>query len=235
MIRRFKVLGIASLLVGALCGTATNGAQAAKLTATEYPLTLTATQTANVQFIFAGGIRFVECTEAVLSGTINSENEEITMTPTYGGCYSNGSKNVPVTITTNGCTYQFSFFAKNGLTVELRCPPEKKMQIHFYENAAKHLLSQEWFTGVPGKKDESFCTYDIGPQLFGGSMTLAQDNVGTATEDITGAIGLNNIAVESTIANTLLCGKAGAGLASVSGTTTFTGASGAKHLATMVQ
>lgn len=208
-------------------------AQGAKLTAANYPATLEAHQLEPLtRLSFSGGIRYVECTEAELSGTLGGEKEEVTMTPTYTGCFTNGFGALPATITTNGCTFELKLTGGTTATLELVCPAGKEVEVHIYKNAADHVASQEWKDKGVGS-DLSLCTYDIGPQLFKGEVTLVVDNAKTATEDLTATVSSTNIAVESTVGKAPNCGPKGVTTATLTSSTTITGFSKGAHTAIM--
>lgn len=134
-------------------------AETGALTTVEYPAFITGQQGAGATFDI--GARNVECATSDLNATIVGPTDPVTFNPVYGGCISNPGA-LPVTITTNGCDYSIGV-SKPGTTgivnqttgrmqAWLNCPAGQQLEIHIYENAAKHAANV------------STCTYDVGPQ-----------------------------------------------------------------------
>ena len=154
-----KVLG-AALIVLALGAMMSSAAQAANnvTIAGEYPATLKGidpeapTISKMGAFSFGGGVRKLQCTENTATATLTGPSSKITVTPTYGKCFSNELETVPVTITMNGCSYTIEPTSTETGVTYIDCPAGKQIEQHVYENAQAHS-----FNG-------SLCTYDIGPQ-----------------------------------------------------------------------
>jgi hypothetical protein len=164
MIRNFKVLALAVGAVLSMSAVLASGAQAETgvLTAAQYPAIVTG-QKVNEGPVFdigVGPLRTVVCPTADLDGTLVGPIDPVTLAPTYVGCFSEPG-GLPMTITTNGCDYTFGVTRPGStgdpagtgkLTAAIDCPAGQQIEIHIYENAAKHA------EGI------SLCTYDIGAQ-----------------------------------------------------------------------
>jgi len=158
-----KTLGLAVAAVASLVAVMAPAAQAetGALTAVEYPTIVTGEQAPGVTFdIGPGPARTVECATSDLNATLVGPTDPVTFKPIYAGCISNPGA-LPTTITTNGCDYLLGV-SKPGTTgtpqttgtmqAWLNCPAGQQLEIHVYENAAKHA------------ENISTCTYDVGPQ-----------------------------------------------------------------------
>ncbi len=123
----------------------------------------------------------------------------MTFTPTYSGCTSQPGF-LPVTITTNGCDYTFGVSRPGStqdppetgkLTTAIDCPAGQQIEIHIYENAAKHA------------ENVSLCTYDIGPSqavpggVYHNRIGPPKDVEATVEAKFTG---------RSTLGGAMLCG-----------------------------
>jgi hypothetical protein len=163
MFRKLKALGLAACAVAAMTAVMAPAAQAetGALTAVEFPAIVTGEQAPGVTFdIGAGPARTVECTTSDLTSTLVGPTDPVTFKPIYGNCRSEPGF-LPTTVTTNGCDYRIGV-TKPGSTgtpattgtmqASLVCPPGQQLEIHVYENAAKHV------------ENISTCTYDVGPQ-----------------------------------------------------------------------
>ncbi len=160
MTRLLKALGAALSATAVLAVMASAAhAETGALTALEYPAIVTGEQGPGATFDI--GARNVECATSDLSGTLVGPTDPVTLKPIYAGCISNPGA-LPVTITANGCDYLFGV-SKPGTTgivpittgrlhAWLNCPAGKQLEIHIYENGAKHAANV------------STCTYDVGPQ-----------------------------------------------------------------------
>jgi hypothetical protein len=163
MIRKLKALGLAVCAIAAMTAVMAPAAQAetGALTAAEYPAIITGEQQPGITFdIGAGPARTVECTTSDLSSTIVAPTDPVTLKPRYENCRSEPGFR-PATVTTNACDYSLGV-SKPGTTeqqgttgrmqMRLVCPPGQQLEIHVYENAAKHV------------ENISTCTYDVGAQ-----------------------------------------------------------------------
>lgn len=162
MTRMLKALGVATCLA-ALAAVMAPAAQAETgvLTAQQYPTIITGEQGVGPTFdIGPGPTRTVECATSDLTGTLIGPTDPVTLKPIYGGCISNPGA-LPTTITTNGCDYLFGV-SRPGTTgtppttgilqAWLNCPAGQQLEIHVYENGARHA------------ENLSTCTYDLAPQ-----------------------------------------------------------------------
>jgi hypothetical protein len=162
MTRLLKALGIAmsAMAMFAVMASAAH-AETGTLTAAEYPAFITGEQAGPVVFdIGAGPARIVECAISRMDSTITGPTDPVTFKPSYTACTSNGG--IPATVTVNNCDYGFGVSkpattgiasANTGrLQASLNCPAGEQLEIHVYENAARHMEN------VPT------CRYDIGVQ-----------------------------------------------------------------------
>jgi hypothetical protein len=168
MTRLLKALGIAmsAMAMFAVMASAAH-AETGTLTATEYPAFITGEQAGPVVFdIGAGPARTVECAISRMDSTITGPTDPVTFKPSYTACTSNGG--IPATVTVNNCDYGFGVSKPNTtgvasantglLHASLNCLAGPALEIHVYENAARHMEN------VPT------CRYDIatqGPVLAG--------------------------------------------------------------------
>jgi hypothetical protein len=165
MKRKIKALGIAvgaTLVLSAALASAAQ-AETGLLTAQPFPAIVTGEQQGGPSFdIGEQPIRNVQCTKANLNSTLFGPTDPATLTPTYENCRSEPGF-TPVTVTMNGCDYQVGFSrpgttgqpATTGLMqARISCPEGQQIEIHVYENAARHA------------ENVSMCTYDIGRQGF---------------------------------------------------------------------
>jgi hypothetical protein len=163
MVRKLKALGLAACAIAAMTAVLAPAAQAetGALTAAAYPTIVTGEQAPGVTFdIGAGPAWRVECTTSDLNSTLAGPTDPVTLKPIYNNCRSEPGFR-PTTVATNGCDYNLGV-SKPGTTeqpettgrmqMRLVCPPGQQLEIHVYENAAKHV------------ENVSTCTYDVGPQ-----------------------------------------------------------------------
>jgi hypothetical protein len=137
-------------------------AETGALTATEYPAFITGEQVGPVVFdIGAGPARTVECAISKMNSTITGPTDPVTFKPSYTACISFPG-GIPATVTVNNCDYGFGV-SRPGTTgiappttgrlhASLNCPFGPPLEIHVYENAAKHA------------ENVTTCRYDIGTQ-----------------------------------------------------------------------
>jgi hypothetical protein len=203
MMRKIKTLGLAVGATLALSAALASAAQAetGALTAPVYPAIVTGQQGPGVTFdIGAGPARTVECATSDLDTTLAGPTDPVTFKPLYAGCISNPGA-LPTTITTNGCDYSIGV-SRPGTTGtpqttglmqnRLNCPAGQQLEIHVYENAAKHA------------ENISTCTYDIGPQgpVPGG---IYHNNPGAAPADVVATVNATFNAL-NTLGPVFLCG-----------------------------
>lgn len=181
MTRLLKALGVAisAMAMFAVMASAAHAATGT-LTATEYPAFITGEQTAPVVFdIGAGPARTVECAVSRMDSTITEPADPVTFKPSYLGCISNPG-GLPATVTVNGCDYGFGVSQPNTTGIEsattgrlhasLTCPAGQQLELHVYENAAKHM------------ENVTTCRYDVGTQ--GPVMAGIYHNVAANPADI---------------------------------------------------
>lgn len=110
MISRFKMGGLALLALAAVSVVAASAAQAGEFTASEYPATVTGSQTSKHEFKFNTGT--VVCAKATFDGTLEKESETLTVTAEYKECATpKGGVNVKM----NSC----DFLLHAGETIEM--------------------------------------------------------------------------------------------------------------------
>jgi len=203
MTRLLKALGIAMSAMAMLAVMASAAhAATGTLTAQQYPATITGGQLPGASFDIAN--RNVECGTSDLTATLLGPTDPVTFKPIYGGCISNPGA-LPVTITMNGCDYVVGV-SKPGTTgivppttgrmdAWLNCPAGQQLEIHIYENAAKHA------------ENISTCTYDVGPQ---GPVPagIYHNTPGAAPPDILATVNATFNGL-STIGPAAICGANG--------------------------
>lgn len=151
-------------------------AQAGSVTAGSYPATLTGTDLNTIhgnlaRFTFGNGARYFECATATLSATITGPTTLVKVTPSFGGCFSNGLTSVPVTVTMNSCHYNIHPTSEITAWISFDCTTaSEQIEIHTYENSTKH------------KENKPICTHDIPQQGPVGLIEIFPRNLGTATE-----------------------------------------------------
>jgi hypothetical protein len=102
MIRNIKALGLAVVAVLAMSAVVASAAQAAnQIQASEYPATVTGTQTG--ENVLSNGVRSVSCAKANLVGELAAASSTLTIAPEYSEC--TGNANTTATVNTAGCTY----------------------------------------------------------------------------------------------------------------------------------
>jgi hypothetical protein len=119
MIRNSKLLGLALVAFLAITAVIASSASAAEFTASDYPATISGTQSAAHRFEVGGGT--VTCNTATFSGTQSGASVNQTIDPTYTGCTAFGFINSTVTgfkNTGGSCDYSFN---ANGVNT-LVCP-----------------------------------------------------------------------------------------------------------------
>lgn len=216
MVRKLKVLGIAAVAVLAMSAVVASAAHAAtgKLTATEYPATLTGEQVGVNKFVIAAGVRTVTCKKATFHGTIKEAADPVTLTPTYSECHA-APNEIPATVTMNGCDYSLkanTVTSTTGtLTADLLCPAGKDVEIHLYENATKH------------KENSPLCQYTVKEQLNLPAGEYHNEGSGS-TEDVTATLKANPVTTV-TKGSKILCGAAAGSevAATLEGTATLKG------------
>jgi hypothetical protein len=180
MTRNLKACGLALVAILAFSGIIASAARAetpAWLTAESFPVHLDGEQL--VANVFEREGRKVTCEVATLTGTIQSQIDATTatLTPTYGNCHAIilGVK-FPATVTMNGCKYVFHLtadFINNAHTFtalsDLECTSPNEVEVHIYENAAKHTAGT------------SMCTIKIPPQNGLKTIDLTNKSAGGTT------------------------------------------------------
>lgn len=192
MIRKVKMLGLATVAVLALSAMVASAAQAAtaSLNAASYPASLSGAQVGVNKFIIANGVRTVTCKTATFSGTISAAADPVTLTPAYSECHA-APNELPATVTMNGCDYSLSANTTGAaLTADLVCPTGKDVEIHLYENATKH------------KEGSALCDYTVQAQTNLPAGTYS-NGAGTVTANLKA-----NPKTTVTKGSKILCGAA---------------------------
>lgn len=167
MIRNLKALSLALVAVFALSAMAASTASAApKFTSANgvYPQHLIASDTgAEDLFTLAGSE--LSCTGETFTATAAAATNALSFTPNYINCVTKGEPPLPITVTHNGCTFEFTAVttvsaAQSKGIVHLRCPnPAVGVEIHHYSNHANHTAKI------------SNCTDTVLPQTPTGEVT----------------------------------------------------------------
>jgi hypothetical protein len=191
MARNLKALGLALVVVFALCAVAASAAsaQVGKLTA-DGPVTLFGTQTGeptkNAFTMFGGDVTCEKATytahklkvtphELIVSG-----ESSMTIKPTYGLCvYRNGPVVWRVTVDMNGCDYALHLETEKAANeyntkTTIECPAGQHITMTVFTTEAEHLAGN------------SFCHFTITEKAAGytGLIATKVDLNGTA-ENIT--------------------------------------------------
>jgi hypothetical protein len=134
MKRYMRMLGLALLSVGALSAFAAGAAQA-NFTAASYPVTGTATSTAD-EFKAFGSV--VKCTENSFTGTLTGSSTQLDISPTYKTCKFG---TLPATVEFTSCFYRFTHPAAAAQQVHVLCAvPNDAIHIRVF---ASHLAHTE--------------------------------------------------------------------------------------------
>ncbi|HYJ21922.1 MAG TPA: hypothetical protein VEW07_07865 [Solirubrobacterales bacterium] len=202
---KFKAIGLALIAVLALSAFSATAAQGAEVTAGAYPATLTGKDVKTkhgelARLTIGNGARYVECESASLSATLAGPagQTEVSVSPSYAGCFSNGLTAVPATVTVNGCTFKLHATTKTEGQATVVCPEGKQIEVHVYENHTKHT------------ENKPICTYDIAAQGPITGAKLGVINSGAANEGI--SVNLAELAkfnVTSTMGPLSVCGVNG--------------------------
>ena len=211
MTRNLKALGLALMAAFALSAVGATAAQALEADVGAGGQTITGNQLNesaphnNHSFVLSSGRAFA-CSTAVFDGTIENGDTEVTVTPTYSGCLSNGTQ--PATVTHNGCDYRFYNGEEESpnnftnVTVDLECDPGNVIEVHVYSSHANHTSGTV------------LCTYNVAP--FVGEHNNTLSNTGSAPDDVKVVSTVEGIAVTRVTGSALVCGNA-------SQTATYTG------------
>jgi hypothetical protein len=123
MPRKFKTLGLTLVAVFAMSAMWAASSQAAQLTSSSAPVSISGTQVGEHELTFSIGT--FTCEEVTFSGTMSTTStESLTLTPTYEGCFVAGL--LPVSFDRTGCDFAFRIF---GLDVDIVCPEGKHIDI----------------------------------------------------------------------------------------------------------
>jgi hypothetical protein len=197
MTRNFKALGLALVAVFVM-GAFASAAQAndARITAESYPASLDGNQL--VANVFEREGRKVTCEVATLSGTITaSAATTVTATPTYSNCHAIilGVK-FPATVTMNGCDFLFHLTGElNGVGAhtytaisDLVCTTPNEVEVHIYENAAKHTAGTSMCTiKIPWQNSKTtidLTNKDANPPVTPKNYIEAHINVAAITSSV---------------------------------------------------
>lgn len=208
MSRNLKVLGLALVVVFALCAVAASAAsaQVGKLTSTG-PVTLFGTQTGtkekNARVAFGGE---TTCEKASYTAhklkvtpheLIVSGESSMTITPTYGLCaYRNGGGTVwRVTYDMNGCDYALHLEAKKAANeyntkTTIECPSGQHITLTLFTTETEHLAGN------------AFCHFTITEKAAGYTGPTAIDTQ-NGKVDLNGPV--ENITADKKGSEPILC------------------------------
>ena len=148
MIRNLKALGLALVAMLAMSAMAAASASAQEgevyETAGIYPVHIQGADVAQTAgdptpSLTANG-EVVHCTKTLYTGNLTAASKRVTITPTYEDCHSP----TPVTVTMNGCAYEFHHATTGAntdtwpITADLECPVGKVAEVHKYSSMANH-------------------------------------------------------------------------------------------------
>lgn len=170
--RSLKILGLVVTAVLALGAVVASSASATAFTsAGEHDEHVTGTDTHGVDEFTVGETSKLTCDEESFTATVAHNSTWATVVPTYNKCRTTGGEEKEnVTVTMNGCAYEFSSHGE----VRLHCPVGKVIEIHHYSD--------------PGKHKNNTCTLTVGPQTGTGLLTYTHPNNGIQAD---GTIGVN--------------------------------------------
>ena len=209
MIRNLKALGLALMAAFALSAVGATAAQATPddlIVDAPGAVTVTGEQLEILPnhkdhtFTLSSGRGFT-CGIVTADGTVADGDNFITVTPTYGSCFSNEIQ--PITITGNGCSHKLhggnletpgTHAFKEG-TVDLECPAGKQVEVHVYSNHHSHTTG----TSV-------LCTYNIAP--FQNKLANTYENTTTPDpDDIDVTTTAEGIVITRVTGSALVCGS----------------------------
>jgi hypothetical protein len=156
MTRSLKMLAPALAVAFAMGAMLASTASAeGQWTAEAYPAHIDVSSISGKTSTFTGIGMAVEC-EPALTGVIAAATPKITLTPTFAGCFQNGIRESTTTV--NECDFELRSPTevssdKWTLAVDLKCPSEKKIEVHVYnqETPEKHLSTYCTFTSTPAE------------------------------------------------------------------------------------
>jgi hypothetical protein len=207
MIRNLKALGLALVAVFAFAAISASAASAE--TKIHGALTTTPNGTANIKgtedgldhkFVVGGGVGTVECENTEFDGHIAGKTTSPTFTPTYNNCSMTlfGTKR-PVTVTHNECTYtltahEFTVGDETGNgQLHLVCPPNKKIEIHVFNDGPPHANLR--------------CTYTVEPQTVNTGITFHNVDKSPGGKDVVTLKSLNApVITKKSFGTVLQCG-----------------------------
>jgi hypothetical protein len=157
MAPKLKIVGLAltaALAMSALMVSAPRAEEGktGELTATKYPVSITAPPHLK-QHTFTAGGQTITCKgpPTTFSGTISAKTKELTITPSYKECHT--PTGFEATVTMNGCDYLFTTGTKTGEeftgSVHLICPAGKRVEIHAVTCKITVLPTHETNAGPP--------------------------------------------------------------------------------------
>jgi hypothetical protein len=190
------------------------GTDDAQMTLSEFPAVFTGEQF-NGSMVFTREGRTFTCETAKFDAEVKATDSKttLTVTPTYSNCHSIslGTK-FPVTVTMNGCDYllRFTKATPSGTytaDTDLVCPGTNKVEVHVYENAAKHTAGT------------SMCTTKTPAQsnLQAIDLTNEPANAETPKNFVVGHLSLAGITSTSE-GSVFICGAAHSATATITGT-----------------
>ena len=146
MIRNFKALGLALMAIFALSAMTASVASAnPKFTSATgvYPQHLVAEDTVGSEDEFTVSSFALTCSGETFTATLSAASNAVSFTPNYVNCKTKGSTFNNVTVTHNGCNFEFTATTTVSATesrgpVHIKCP--KPLEIHHFSDE-KHTTS----------------------------------------------------------------------------------------------
>lgn len=141
MIRNLKALMLALVAVLAMSAMAASSASAAKFTSVgEVAQELHAVDVGEAdKFVTATGSTLTCLNETFTANAPIAPTTELSFTPDWKDCKTEGAAFNNVTVTHNGCNLVFtSETAPKVNEVHITCPPGKVIEVHHYSSTANH-------------------------------------------------------------------------------------------------
>jgi hypothetical protein len=176
--RNLKTLGLALVAVLAMSALTASAASANPFfTSTSYPQTL-ATEDTGAEDLFTVSGNELTCSGETFSGTLTGKSTGISVTPNYINCKTKGAAFNNVTVTHNGCNFEFTVTTTinnhhHGGNVHIKCPVGKVIEIHHYSSQPH---------------GSSSCTVTVGPQTVAGHPVTYTTDTAKKTILIEGVI-----------------------------------------------
>jgi hypothetical protein len=207
MYTKLKTVGLALIAALAISAVAASAAQAGEFTASEYPATITGTQTSKHEFKFNTGT--VNCAKATFDGTLAAASETLTITAEYKECATAGGGGA-VNVKMNSCDYllhagetlanenvdgsldvtcekegdEIEFVHKNGCVVKVPAQTNRTTLVYTNKKGAKDFemdISLKELSYTQNEKCKEQGTFADGEYL-GKSTMQADKEIGTQVD-----------------------------------------------------